>query len=119
MFLKLIIKIYYKGSIRKPGDHNIENIKKDLGGENVLISNSFFYFGENHIDIPFPSLKKEVIKLTRSHKYKGLEKKGERLIQFLGQNYKRNKLYGMPVMYETTKSSCRTKKNRVCYPKCA
>ena len=87
-----------------------ESIKKDVRGKNVLISNYFFYFGKNHIEIS-DSLKKAVVQ-TQGHKYRGLEKEGEKLIKVLEKKYKKGKLYGMPIGYENIENKCDTKKLR-------
>ena len=87
-----------------------ENIKKDIRGKNVLISDYFFYFGEKNIELP-NSLKKSVIK-TQGYKYKGLEIEGKKLIKLLEKKYKKNKLYGNPIGYKDIKNKCNFKKTR-------
>jgi hypothetical protein len=38
--------------IQRQGVHGESNIRKDLGGENVLISKDFYYFGSRAINLP-------------------------------------------------------------------
>lgn len=37
---------------QRPGVHDEENVKKDLRGKYSLLSNHFYYFGDNPIDLP-------------------------------------------------------------------
>ena len=38
---------------KENGEINIKNLKRDTGGKFVLISDTFYYFGSQSIDIPF------------------------------------------------------------------
>ena len=48
--------IYYKKNNiykqRKNYCHNLQNMKTDIGGKFVILSNDFYYFGKNSIEIP-------------------------------------------------------------------
>ena len=96
--------IYYKNSQGKiiQGKaffhKNKENREHDIKGESVLISDYFFYFGKKSINLS-EDFKKLVNQLSRGYKYKELEKKGNKLINFLQKEYKNNKLYGKPIDY--------------------
>jgi hypothetical protein len=52
-------------TIRK-GVHNEDNRQRDLSGEKSLLSNNFFYFGEDVKPIPYEL--KEIIKQNQGHK---------------------------------------------------
>lgn len=39
------------------GSMNLKHLKKDLSGKNVLISDNFYYFGNNLIDVPMKFVK--------------------------------------------------------------
>ena len=38
--------------VQRPGVHGPENVKTGLGGENVLVSRDFYYFGSRAIPLP-------------------------------------------------------------------
>lgn len=59
---------YSAGNIpeQRAGVHNSLNQSTDLGGENVLISKHFYYFGARAIDLP-PKLQ-PIVHQTQSHK---------------------------------------------------
>ena len=110
--------IYYKNSQGKIVQGRTffhtkkEDRKSDINGKNVLISDYYFYFGEKsiHLSREFDKL---VNKLSRGHKYKGLEEEGNKLIKFLQKQYKNNKLYGKPINYkDKMKDTC--KKSNKC-----
>ena len=50
----------------RKGVHNELNRKRDLGGQNALLSNHFYYFGEE--TQPLPDNLKEIIKKNQGHK---------------------------------------------------
>ena len=107
--------IYYKNSKgnwiqAKNQFHNGEEIKRhDTQTNAVLILSKFFYFGKKHIELP-NYFKKSVSKLTQGHKYKGLEKEGEKLIKFLYRKYINNQSHGEPIGYKNDKKRCVPKK---------
>jgi len=81
-------------TLRK-GVHNEKNKKKDLSGQNALISNHFYYFGEEARVIPKEL--KLIIKKSQGH----LKIENEDLIDnFLKwiKKFKKNKIYADPQM---------------------
>lgn len=94
---------YSKGSepkLRK-GVHNELNRERDISGQNALLSNHFYYFGEK--PRPLPNNLKEIIKKNQGHK------KIERIDlianfeQWIKQ-FDKNKIYAEPQMkYEFDK----------------
>lgn len=79
-------------SMRK-GVHNESNREKDLGGENVLLSDHFYYFGEEAKKIPIDL--KEIIKKNQGHikiENRDLIEKFETWIK----QFKENKIYANP-----------------------
>ena len=73
---------------------NIENLQRDTGStDHVLISNEFFYFGKNAVDIP----KRHLVCL---HKHIGQKKIKEKdciaLWKYLCSKYQKNELIGFP-----------------------
>lgn len=73
---------------------NIENLQRDTGStDHVLISNEFFYFGKNAVDIP----KRHLVCL---HKHIGQKKIKEKdciaLWKYLCSKYPKNELIGFP-----------------------
>lgn len=69
----------------------------DTKGKFVLISNNFFYFGKSDVQLP-KDFKRLVSKIPRGHKYKGLEKEGEKLVNSLSGKYKIG-VHGDPIDY--------------------
>jgi hypothetical protein len=51
---------------QRSGVHDTGNISTDLGGENVLLSTNFYYFGKKAIDLPH--YLKSIIHQTQGHK---------------------------------------------------
>ena len=118
--------MYYKNSKgywiqKKSWFHYDEQTKKtDTSADSILVSNCFFYFEKEHIDIP-DSFKKEINKSWRQRKHKILidqswrnykyldEKTGKRLIEWLSKKYIKAGRYGEPIGYEI-KKGCSTKK---------
>ena len=41
-----------RAQVQRPGPHLAGNIKTDLGGRNALLSDHFYYFGDNAIYLP-------------------------------------------------------------------
>ena len=108
--------IYHKNSkgdwLQEQNQFHIdEEIKKhDTQTNAVLVSNSFFYFGDKHIELS-NDFKNSVSKLTQGHKYKGLEIEGKKLIKFLEKKYKKGRL-GKPIEYEDTENKCNSKQSQ-------
>lgn len=80
---------------QRKGVHDEDNIKRDLGGEYSLISNHFYYFGDNPIDLPkelYP-----IIKEGQAHKSKSNEKYFEEFIEWVSNlKFEPNILHGKP-----------------------
>ena len=92
--------------------HNTpENRKRDTGVDAVLVSKHFFYFGKNGIDVPKSFQQSVSSKLTQGHRYKGLEKEGKKLIEFLEKKYKKGR-HSNPISYEEDNKGCEAKKVR-------
>lgn len=75
--------------------HNFENKKTDLGGQFVLLSNHFYYFGDHPIYLPqkFQS----IIKSNQGHKSKSNDKIKEEFVDWiLSLGIKKNSLIGKP-----------------------
>ena len=78
------------------GNVNEHNLKRDTSGKYVLISEHFYYFGKNMIDIP-DEIKDEFI-VGRAYK-KVDEIKANKLIEYLKKNYSLG-LLGEPNSFE-------------------
>lgn len=88
---------YSSGSIPKQrkGVHNKENMETDLGGKNVLLSDHFFYFGDNPIELRSDLIK--IIKNGQGHKSKSNDPYVDEFLKWLNSlNLQKNKLYGKP-----------------------
>lgn len=88
---------YSKGNepILRPSVHGLGNRDTDLGGENVLLSDHFFYFGNNPHDLP----KKfhRLIKPNQGHRSRSNDDIVEEFIDWFDSlNLTVNKLYGSP-----------------------
>lgn len=89
---------YSKGdepTIRK-GVHNEGNRKRDISGQNALLSNYFYYFGIEAR--PFPAELKEIIKRNQGHKKIEKVQLVEKFENWIGQ-FEKNKIYANPQMY--------------------
>ncbi|CAN5454013.1 hypothetical protein BH20ACI1_BH20ACI1_28160 [soil metagenome] len=75
--------------------HNETNRKKDLGGINSLLSNHFYYFGEEAR--PLPIKLKEIIKRNQGHKKIENESLIEKFDDWIKQ-FEKNKIYANPQM---------------------
>lgn len=86
------------GSIKlRPSVHGLGNKKTDLGGENVLLSDHFYYFGDHPLFLPqeFQS----IIKPNQGHKSTSNDEISHEFIEwFMRMKLDRNKLYGDPQM---------------------
>jgi hypothetical protein len=84
-----------RSPLQRPGVHKQEHIAHDLGGENVLLSTDFCYFGERAI--PIPAHLKGIVH-QRGHKSLAnapLVAPFERWIRSLG--VQRNAVLGAPI----------------------
>ena len=102
-------KINGKPSVR-PSVHTKENRDHDLGGENVLISDFFYYFGKEAIEIPDEY--RIIARQGQGHQSNKNEEVKEKFIQWLTtSNFKSNDLVGYPQLFdehlpENGKCSC-------------
>jgi hypothetical protein len=79
---------------QRGGVHEFGNIKTDIGGENVLMSDHFYYFGNNAVKIPEDfSL---IVRQGQSHQSKKNEPIKNDFIKWLQDTFDLNKLYGDP-----------------------
>lgn len=77
------------------GVHNAKNFERDLGGQFALLSDHFYYFGDQAIDIP-PEFR-SIIKQGQAHKSNSNEPVKEEFIEWLEtRGYRSNKLFGKP-----------------------
>ena len=77
-----------------------ENKDMDTKVDRVLISNHFFYFGNNplsELNKLFNSIERKTGNIGPGFKYSGLEKEGKELMKFLKKTKKRNHIYGEPI----------------------
>ena len=77
------------------GKINYDNLKMDTGGKFVLISEDYFYFGINHIEMPKDI--KDKVTVLRNHKI--IENDcGIKFVKWLKNNYKYG-YYGNPINF--------------------
>lgn len=67
------------------GKINHNNLERDTQSDNVLISEYFFYFGENHIELRAPF--RNLCAPTQGHKVNHDPKLVDRFIKWLEENY--------------------------------
>ncbi len=78
-----------------PSVHNMDNVGTDIGGKFALLSNHFYYFGNNAIKIPTNF--KGIIKQGQGHKSNANDSIKEEFVFWLeSQNFTLNHLYGEP-----------------------
>jgi len=75
----------------RKGVHGEGNRKRDLGGENALLSSHFYYFGDSPIDLPKDLYK--IIKKGQGHKSQSNAPYVDKFISWIESP---NRLYGMP-----------------------
>ncbi len=79
----------------RPGVHGKSNVAVDLGGCYSLLSDNFYYFGDNPIDLPeelYP-----IIKSGQGHRSKSNQEYIGKFLQWVNNlKSKRNKLMGKP-----------------------
>lgn len=87
---------YSKGEpILRLGVHDVENTKTDLGGINVLMSDHFYYFGSNPIQLPNSLL--QIVKQGQGHKSKYNDPYIKTFLEWIMTfNEYKNKLNAMP-----------------------
>ena len=75
--------------------HNQLNECRDLGGKYVLLSNHFYYFGDQAIDIPFELL--PIVNQRQGHKSNANEPYKLDFVDWIEKTqYEPNRLYGKP-----------------------
>jgi hypothetical protein len=75
--------------------HDERNRKRDLSGENALISNHFYYFGDHPIELPQDL--SVLIHNQQGHKVKANQSYLERFVEWIEHlSYEPNELYGEP-----------------------
>jgi hypothetical protein len=75
--------------------HKSENIKTDLGGINVLLSNQFYYFGSK--PVPLPSYLLPIVRQGKGHKSKSNEPYREKFVDWITSFKKqKNKVIASP-----------------------
>jgi hypothetical protein len=102
---------YSKGEpILRTSVHKEENVKTDLGGENVLLSDHFYYFGSK--PIPLPTYLLPIVKQGQGHKSLFNESYEDKFIDWIETfNKHRNKIIASPyglknLLAEDYKSKC-------------
>lgn len=85
----------------KGGETNFHNLKRDTStSDSVLISDEFYYFGRNAIEVP-EEFAKNVFHKGRNHS-KPIDEWGERFIRFLQDNYRLG-IHGDPILFDKFK----------------
>lgn len=75
--------------------HNIDNMKTDLNGKNVLVSKEFYYFGSSAI--PLPSELKSICHQTQGHKSNSNKELFIPFVEWIrGQDYEPGLMHGWP-----------------------
>lgn len=82
----------------RPSVHGFGNRETDLGGENVLLSSHFYYFGNKPIDLPKEFHR--IIKSNQGHKSKSNDAIADSFVSWIeGKGLTINKLYGEPQIH--------------------
>lgn len=86
---------YSKGTdpIMRKGVHSEKNKKKDLSGQSALLSNHFYYFGEEARDMPTEL--KGIIKKNQGHLKIENPELVDNFLKWIKQ-FKQNKIYANP-----------------------
>lgn len=81
--------------VQRKGVHKKGNIETDLSGKYALLSEYFYYYGDNPIDLPLDLL--PIVHQTQGHKSTANAPYKRRFVTWLeSKNYRPNKLYGNP-----------------------
>lgn len=108
----------------RPGVHDEFNRETDLGGENALISDHFFYFGDDAV--PLPAHLKPIVHQTQGHKSHANSRHAEQFVAWIeGLGFESNTVHSKPAMWEQMQEvDCRakcskrdlaeSKKDRIC-----
>jgi hypothetical protein len=78
----------------RPSVHNIENRETDLAGENALLSNHFYYFGDAAIEIPKQF--SIVVRQGQGHQSTKNHYIKDEFVKWIQENFETNKIYGNP-----------------------
>lgn len=79
----------------RPGVHGEQNRRVDLGGENALLSEHFYYFGAKPIALP--SGLAAIVHQTQGHKSRANQPHMEEFVSWIEQlGLRLNRLYGEP-----------------------
>jgi Nucleotide modification associated domain 2 len=88
MTLALQVKPRLRRSVHADGNRNT-----DLSGENVLLSDHFYYFGDKPVRLPDKSL--ALVHSTQGHKSRANEPHADEFIKWLeGSGHMKNQLPG-------------------------
>src|SRR5437773_8388464 len=75
--------------------HGEKNRRVDLGGKNALLSERFYYFGDNAV--PLPQHLRPIVHQTQGHKSRANAEYATEFIDWIeGLGFKPNNLYGEP-----------------------
>jgi len=77
------------------GETNYENLKRDVSGQYVLISDYFYYFGKLNVEMPFLLKTKFSIGIGQKQVK---EEYALKLIEWLNSNYEKG-LIGVPLLF--------------------
>ena len=79
--------------------HNEENRKRDLGGENALLSKHFYYFGDKPVKLPEEL--HPIIHATQGHKSNSNDQYVDAFISWIEhKGFKKNTLIGKPQLFD-------------------
>ncbi len=84
--------------------HDEMNRERDLGGNNVLLSEHFYYFGDKPVELP--EHLQEIILRGQGHKSISNEPHKDDFVKWISENYLKNKLYGKPQIIFSDFSEC-------------
>jgi Nucleotide modification associated domain 2 len=81
--------------MQRPGVHGAGNYENDLSGENALLSDHFYYFGDNPVELP--EYLRPIIKSRRGHKSELNNPHVAAFVNWIeGLGYEPNALHGKP-----------------------
>lgn len=92
---------------QRPGVHKEKNIEKDLSGKYSLISNHFYYFGDNPIDLP--EFLRPIVRQGQGHRSNSNEPFIPKFLSWIESlDLELNKLYGKPQLDIFDDPSCQS-----------
>jgi hypothetical protein len=84
-----------RGPTLRDGVHSEQNRKVDLGGRNALLSEHFYYFGDQ--PVPLPAHLRPIVHQTQGHKSRANAEHAAEFIDWVvGLGIEPNGLYGEP-----------------------